>query len=71
MHITYLSLVIFYFKALSTKFLVISEKFNDIKKPIGLLIIFLFGFTWTVPHCCNTNLKFIYQKPISNIISSN
>ena len=71
MHITYLSLVIFYFKALSTKFLVISEKFNDIKKPIVLLIIFLFGFTWTVPHCCNTNLKFIYQKPISNIISSN
>jgi len=56
---------------LSTKFLVISEKFSDIKKPLGLLIIFLFGFTWTVPHCCNTNLKFIYQKPISNIISSN
>ena len=29
------------------------------------------GFTWTVPHCCNINLKFIYQKPISNIIDSN
>ena len=71
MHITYLSLVIFYFKALSTKFFVISEKFSNIKKPIALLIIFLFGFTWTVPHCCNTNLKFIYQKPISNIIDSN
>ena len=71
MYITYLSLAIFYFKALSTKFLVINQKFGDIKKPIALLIIFLFGFTWTVPHCCNTNLKFIYQKPISNIIDSN
>ena len=70
-NITYLSLLIFYFKALSTKFFVISEKFNDIKKPVAFLIIFLFGFTWTVPHCCNTNLKFIYQKPISNIIDSN
>lgn len=71
MYITYLSLVVFYFKALSTKFLVISEKFSNIKKPIALLVIFLFGFTWTVPHCCNTNLKFIYQKPIKNIIDSN
>ena len=68
MYMAYISSSIFYFKAISTKFLVVGEEFINIKKPIAALIIFLFGFTWTIPHCCNTNLKFIYQKPFSNII---
>jgi len=71
MHITYLSSLIFYFNAISTKFLIAGEELNNIKKPIAGLIIFLFGFTWTVPHCCKTNLKFVYQKPLSNIITIN
>ena len=65
------SSLIFYFNAISTKFLIAGEELNNIKKPIAGLIIFLFGFTWTVPHCCKTNLKFVYQKPLSNIITIN
>lgn len=69
MHITYLSLLILYFKAVSTKFLVVNNELGNIRKPLAVLIVFLFGFTWTIPHCCNTNFKLIYQKPLSKIIN--
>ena len=68
MHITYLSLLILYFKAVSAKFLVVNNELGNIRKPLAVLIVFLFGFTWTIPHCCNTNFKLVYQKPLSKII---
>lgn len=71
MYLSYLSLLIIYFKAISTKFIIIREELINIKKPIIILIIFLFGFTWTIPHCCSNNFKFIFQKPIMKIINLN
>ena len=71
MYLSYLSLLIIYFKAISTKFIIIREELINIKKPIIILIIFLFGFTWTIPHCCNNNFKFIFQMPIMKIINLN
>ncbi len=72
MHLAYLSLLICYFKAISTKFLIVEKKnFYNTRKSFIFLIIFLYGFTWTIPHCCNNNFKFIYQKPLSKIININ
>ena len=34
-----------------------------------IVLIFLYSFVLTIPHCCNNNFKFIYQKPISNILN--
>ncbi len=67
MYLSYLSLSIIYFKAVSIKLIkppVLSLKIN---KYLAILIIFLYGFVWTVPHCCNNNFKFIYNKPLSKI----
>ena len=72
MHLTYLSLLICYFKAISTKFLIVEKQsFYNIRKSLMFLIIILYGFTWTIPHCCNNNFKFIYQKPLSKIKNIN
>ena len=72
MHLTYLSLLICYYKAISTKFLIIkNQNFRNIRKSFIFLIIFLYGFTWSIPHCCNNNFKFIFQKPLSKIININ
>lgn len=72
MHLTYLSLLICYFKGISTKFIIVkNQNYNNIRKSIMFLIIFLYGFTWSIPHCCNNNFKFIYQKPLSKFININ
>lgn len=68
MYIGYISLLIVYLKCLSNKFLVERKKFEVPNKFFAAVIIFLFGFTWTIPHCCNNNLKFIYKKPIKQAI---
>lgn len=68
MYIGYISLLIVYLKCLSNKFLVERKKFEVPNKFFAAVIIFLFGFTWTIPHCCNNNLKFIYEKPIKQAI---
>ena len=70
MHITYLSLMLIYFKGLSNKFFLLRKTKKNYNKFL-FVIIFLYGFTWTIPHCCNNNFKFIYQKPISKIIGLN
>ena len=70
MHITYLSLMLIYFKGLSNKFFLLRKTKKNYNKFL-FVIIFLYGFTWTIPHCCNNNFKFIYQKPISKIIDLN
>ena len=73
MHLTYLSTVIIYSVAIKNKILITSfpKNFNLInlkmKFPIILLIIFLYGFTFTIPHCCNNNFKFNYSNLIMKI----
>ena len=66
MHLTYLSLAIIYFFSLKEK-LIISKplRLNKNKKfnpAIIVIAIFLYGFTFTIPHCCDNNLKFNYKK---------
>ena len=69
MHISYLSLLIVYFKAVSIKFIKPAKLNFNLKRNQMILIIFLFGFVFTVPHCCNNNFKFVYSKPLNKIIS--
>jgi len=71
MYLSYLSLSIIYFKSLSSNFLTPQIKLRNINKYFAVLIIFLFSFTWTIPHCCGNNFKFIYKKPISKIFGYN
>ena len=68
---TYISSLLIYFYC--KKYKVIEFKKTRINKLFRnrfsiFLIVFLYGFTWTVPHCCGNNFKLIYQKPIENIL---
>ena len=75
LHLTYISSIIIYSIALEKKIITYSlffSKNNFIKnfkfKPkILFMIIFLYGFTFTVPHCCNNNFKFNYKKLVIKI----
>jgi len=69
LHLTYLSSLIIYIVSLKNKLLVLSiskkiffkNKFRF--KPLILFtVIFLYGFTYTIPHCCNNKFKFNYSK---------
>ena len=31
-------------------------------KELLYFIIFLYGFVWSVPHCCDKNYSFLYDK---------
>ena len=37
------------------------------KPKILIIMIFLYGFTFTVPHCCNNKFKFNYKKLVLKI----
>ena len=75
MHLSYMSLVIMLYVGLKNK--VISFTFPQtsiflnlkIKSSLLVILIFLYGFTFTIPHCCNNELKFNYSKLISGINS--
>ena len=72
MYISYISILILYFKALSIKFIKTEKDFFEsfrlsFKKQFIIILIFLYGFTWTIPHCCNNSFKFIYAKPIKQL----
>ena len=45
------------------------------KKKIHVLFIIVvlvgYSFTWTVPYCCKTSFKLIFEKPIYNLIKNN
>lgn len=73
MHITYLSLLMVYFfsikkKFIQTDFKVLNFFKNQKLQKIKFIIIFLYGFTITIPHCCSNEFKFIYAKIISKSI---
>ena len=73
LHLTYLSSIIIYAVALQNKVIIIDLPKNNyfkkftIKPFVLVFIIFLYGFTFTVPHCCNNNFKFNYKKLILKI----
>lgn len=74
LHLTYMSSILMYYSALKNKIIIFSypKKINFLKKykfkpKVLVLIIFLYGFTFTVPHCCNNNFKFNYLKLVLKI----
>ena len=73
LHLTYLSSIIIYAVALQNKVIIFNLPKNNyfkkftIKPFVLVFIIFLYGFTFTVPHCCNNNFKFNYKKLVLKI----
>ena len=71
MHLTYISFILIYFTSLQEKILETKlPKFLNQKNfnpKIILLVIFLYGFTFTIPHCCANKPKFVYEKIFYNI----
>ena len=74
LHLTYMSSIIVYAIALKNKIIFFTlpgknSLINRLKfKPkILIILIFLYGFTFTVPHCCNNNFKFNYYKLVLQI----
>jgi len=73
LHLTYMSSIVVYAIALRNNviiFLPIKKSLItniNFKPKILVVIIFLYGFTFTVPHCCNNNFKFNYKNLVSKI----
>ena len=73
LHLTYMSSIIVYTIALRNKVIIFLPKKKSLitninfKPKILVIIIFLYGFTFTVPHCCNNNFKFNYKNLVSKI----
>tara|TARA_B100001059_G_scaffold228401_1_gene259426 strand:- start:947 stop:2125 length:1179 start_codon:yes stop_codon:yes gene_type:complete len=73
LHLTYLTSIIIYAVALQNKVIIFNLPKNNyfkkftIKPFILVFVIFLYGFTFTVPHCCNNNFKFNYKKLVLKI----
>ena len=73
LHLTYMSSIIVYAIALRNKVIIFLPKKKSLitninfKPKILVVIIFLYGFTFTVPHCCNNNFKFNYKNLVSKI----
>ena len=74
LYLSYLSLLMIYFSCVNSKKITTNipkyKFFRNLKfkSQVIFLVIFLFGFTFTVPHCCDNKIKFIYSKLISQII---
>ena len=64
---SYLSTIIIFFFFAKNKVIKVDYK-NKKLDFIMIVVIFLYCFTWTIPHCCSNNFKFIYKKPVQNII---
>ena len=73
LHLTYMSSIIVYAIALRNRVIIFLPKKKGLisninfKPKILVIIIFLYGFTFTVPHCCNNNFKFNYKNLVSKI----
>ena len=73
LHIIYLSFLMIYYTALNNKLIITNTpkikifKNLKIKLYVTYFIIFLYGFTFTVPHCCSNKFKFIYSNLFYNI----
>lgn len=67
----YMFVLLLYLHLINFKFLKQDNKnyFFDSKIPKQILyvIIFIYGFTWSVPHCCDKNYAFLYDKLIGLI----
>ncbi len=67
----YMFVLFIYFHIINFKILKIKEKniFFNLKSPKELMyfVVFIYGFVWSVPHCCDKNYSFLYDK-LANIL---
>jgi hypothetical protein len=60
MYVSYLSSILIYYFLLSENIIKRKINFYSIKKIIIIPILVIYSFTFTVPLCCKTKLKFNY-----------
>jgi len=64
MYVSYLSSILIYYFLLSENIIKRKINFYNIKKIIIIPILVVYSFTFTIPLCCKTKLKFNYIKLI-------
>jgi len=64
MYVSYLSSILIYYFLLSENIIKRKINFYSIKKIIIIPILVVYSFTFTIPLCCKTKLKFNYIKLI-------
>ena len=74
LYISYLSIIMIYFVSINNNYLITNiPQFNffdklKLKSTVIFLIIFIYGFTFTIPHCCDNKLKFVYSKILTKTL---
>jgi len=74
LHISYICSVFIYFYCMKYKIITANKlKFEYHNKKFTntflLALFILYSFSWTIPHCCEKNFKFIYKKPLLQILN--
>lgn len=67
MHISYISLAVIYFKSLEVKFLKQKKTNFKFSNLFIISIVVIYGFAWTIPHCCNNQIKYTLEKPYKEL----
>lgn len=64
LHVSYISSILIYYFLLNQGIIIRNNLSQKISKILLISLIFIYSFTWTVPHCCESNPKFNYRKLI-------
>lgn len=72
LYLGYISSILIYYHLISLEIIKTNYVLNFLGKFkykyfFATMIIIFYGFTFTVPHCCGNNFKFLYSKFINNI----
>ena len=63
-HLSYISSILVYYFLLGEGLVKRKKIEINLHKIILIPFIFIYSFTWTVPHCCEDNPKFNFRKLI-------
>ena len=74
LYISYMCSVFIYFYCMKYKIITVNKlKFEYHNKKLTnafiVALFILYSFSWTIPHCCGKNFKFIYKKPLLQILN--
>ena len=64
LHVSYISSILIYYFLLNRGIIFRNNFSLKLSKILLISLIFIYSFTWTVPHCCESNPKFNYRKLI-------
>ena len=73
LYVSYISSLIIFCYAIENNIIIYKKDYSNysnlskLKKFLLILSVFFYGFFWTVPHCCDANIKIIYKKPIKEM----